>query len=179
MLGTIPSRRWGLSMAESLRNFQAEVKPEWIDLNGHMTFWAYSKMFNESANAYLSEAGINEQIGAGQCSALHTSQCHVKFLHESFAGDRVVIEFQMLGYDDKRIHVFQRMRNRDTGVILAVEESVKSNLADQEASPFSLRERSFHPKIQERIALLMKQHENAPWPAEAGAAIRLPSVLID
>ena len=165
-------------MAKPLTNFEAEVKPEWIDLNGHMTFWAYAKLFNESANAYLSEAGISEQIEAKQSSALHTSQCHVKFLHESFVHDHVVIEFQMLGYDDKRIHIFQRMRNRDTGVVLAVEESVKSNLADQKASPFSLRERSFHPKIKERLALLMKQHEKAPWPTEVGAAIRLPSVLI-
>jgi acyl-CoA thioester hydrolase len=165
-------------LAKPLTNFEAEVKPEWIDLNGHMTFWAYAKLFNESASAYLSEAGISEQMEATQGSALHTAQCHVKYLRESFARDRVIIEFQMLGYDDKCIHIFQRMRNRDTGVVLAVEESVKSNLADQEASPFSFRERSFHPKIKERLALLMKQHEKAPWPTEVGSAIRLPSVQI-
>jgi acyl-CoA thioesterase FadM len=112
-------------MAEPMASFQAEVKPAWIDANGHMTFWAYAKLFDESANAYLSEAGINEQFDAGQNALLHTSQCHIKFLHESFEGERVVIEFQMLGYDDKRIHVFQRMRNSDTGVVLAVEESVR------------------------------------------------------
>src|SRR5439155_20697185 len=143
---------------------------------GHMSFWAYTKLFNEAANAYLLEARLSEQIDAGQKTILHPSQCHIKFLRECFVGDRIVIEFRILDCDDKSIHLFQRMHNCDTEVTLAVEESVRSNLADQEASPFSLRERSFHPKIQERISLLMKQHKDAPWPPEVGATIRLPSV---
>jgi acyl-CoA thioesterase FadM len=163
-------------MESPMAKFQAEVKPAWIDLNGHMSFWAYAELFDEAAKAYLSEAGIAEQTDAGQGTILHPSQCHIKFLRECFVGDRIVIEFRILGCDDKRIHIFQRMCNCDTGVVLAVEESVRSNLADRETSPFSLRERSFHPKMQERISLLVTQHKNAPWPVEVGAAIRLPSV---
>ena len=161
-----------------MTKFQAEVKPAWIDLNGHMSFWAYAELFDEAANAYLSEAGIAEQIDAAQSTILHPSQCHIKFLRECFVGDRIVVEFRILGCDDKSIHIFQEMRNCDTGAVLAVEESVRSNLAEREASPFSLRERSFHPKIQERISLLVTQYEDVPWPAEVGAAIRLPSVKV-
>lgn len=162
-------------MEQGLVSLEAEVKPEWIDGNGHMTFWAYVKLFGASADAYLRKAGIDEQVQSGEACILHTSQSHVKFIKECFVHEHVVIELQLLGCDNKSIHIFQRMRDRDSGMLLAVEESVKLNLIERRNLSFVERERLFHPKIMERLNELIKQNAKMPWPSEVGSRIFIPS----
>jgi acyl-CoA thioesterase FadM len=138
-----------------------------------MTFWAYMKLFDESLARFFATAGIAPSSGS-EPRELRTSQHHVKYSKESFAGDRLEIEVQILGYGEKHIHIFQRMRNRGNGQLLAVEESVKTNLDAAIELPLAERERAFQPDVLERIARLAKEHERLPWPAEAGAAIKTP-----
>jgi acyl-CoA thioesterase FadM len=158
-----------------LISLEAEVRPEWIDTNGHMTFWAYLKLFALSSDAYLDKAGVGEPIESGEACILHTSQSHVKFVNECFAGETIVIELQLLGYDDKSVHIFQRMRNRDSGALLAVEESIKVNLVERKSGSFKDREKPFRAEILERLEHLARQDKKMPWPAEVGSAIFLPS----
>jgi acyl-CoA thioesterase FadM len=160
-------------MENGSAHYTAEVKPEWIDENNHMTFWAYVKLFDESSASFLAKAGIAASSGS-EPREFRTSQHHVKFSKESFAGDPLEIEVQILGYGQKHIHIFQRMRNRNDGQLLAVEESVKTNLDGSIRLPFAERERAFQPNVLERISLLAKEHERLPWPVEAGAAIKSP-----
>jgi carnitine 3-dehydrogenase len=154
-------------------HYTAEVKAEWIDLNNHMTFWAYVKLFEESSESFFAGAGITSSSGP-EARELRTSQQHVKFSKESFAGDPLEIEVQILGFGEKHVHIFQRMRSRNDGQLLAVEESVKTNVDGTIRSPFAERERAFQPDVLERIALLAKEHERLPWPAGTGAAIKTP-----
>jgi len=161
-------------MKKGSAHYTAEVKPEWIDLNNHMTFWAYMKLFEESSASFFAKAGIAVSSGP-EPRELRTSQHYVKFAKESFAGDPLEIEVQILGYGEKHLHIFQRMRSPADGQLLAVEESVKMNLDGALRLPFAERERAFHPDVLERIALLAKEHERLPWPAGTGAAIKMLS----
>ena len=138
-----------------------------------MSFWAYVMLFDKSANGYFAQNEIVEQAGLGP-SELRTSDQHVRFFRECFVGDPLEIEVHILGYGEKYIHIFQRMRNRSDGQLLAVEESVKTNLDRSIKLPLAERERPFQPSVLERIALLAKEHERLPWPVEAGAAIKMP-----
>src|SRR5260221_9485757 len=163
--------RLDVHMEQALISLEAEVKPEWIDLNGHMTFWAYGKLFDASADAYLRKVGINEQVQSDEASVLHTSQSHVKFFKECFAHEHLVIELQIVGYDSNSIHIFQRMRNRESRAIVAVEESVKMNLVDKNTVAFIDRAKVFHPKIMDRLKALAKKNEGISWPPDVGSKI--------
>ena len=156
-----------------MAQFTATVEAEWIDLNNHMTFWAYVMLFDKSANAYFAHNKILGAAGSRQ-NELRTSDQHVRFYRECFAGDPLEISVQILGFGERYIHVFQRMRNRNDGQLLAVEESVKTNLGGPVERPFAEREEPFEAITLTKIALLAEEHSRLPWPSEAGAAIKTP-----
>src|SRR5512143_152659 len=101
-------------MESKLAQFIATVEAEWIDLNNHMTFWAYVMLFDKSAAAYFAQNEILGVAGSKQ-NELRTSDQHVKFYRECFVGDPLEIGVQILGFGERYIHVFQRMRNRNDG----------------------------------------------------------------
>lgn len=162
-------------MVEPLVVYRAEVLPEWIDFNGHMTITAYLMSFSKAADAFFSHLGIDEQYHRASGSATYATDSHIRYLQECFEGDPILIEAQILNHDEKRVHLFQRMRNRDTGVALATEETIYSHFVHEQGSPISLRGVPFEAGVRARLEGLMKQHKKIPWPTEAGAAIQLRS----
>ena len=156
-----------------MAQFAATVEGEWIDPNNHMTFWAYGMLFDKSANTYFTQ---NEILGAqgSKQNELRMSDQHIKYCKECFEGDPLEISVQILGFGEKYIHIFQRMRNRNDGRLLAVEESVRTNLGGSLEQSFAEREEPFQAIALAKIALLAKEHSRLPWPAEAGAAIKTP-----
>ncbi len=161
------------NVESSLAPFRATVEAEWIDLNNHMTFWAYAMLFDRSANEYFSQNEILAAPGSGR-GELRTSDQHLKFRRECFAGDPLEISVQILGFGETYIHVFQRMRNRNDGQLLAVEESLKTNYGGSVEQPLARREEPFPANALAKIALLAKEHSRLVWPVEAGAAIKAP-----
>ena len=138
-----------------MAQFAATVEGEWIDPNNHMTFWAYGMLFDKSANTYFAQ---NEILGAqgSKQNELRMSDQHIKYCKECFEGDPLEISVQILGFGEKYIHIFQRMRNRNDGRLLAVEESVRTNLGGSLEQSFAEREEPFQAIALARIALLAK-----------------------
>jgi carnitine 3-dehydrogenase len=81
------------------------VLPSWIDYNGHMTEGRYLLACSEVTDALLRLIGADlAYVAAGR--SYYTVETHVIHLGEAKAGDLLTGAVQVLGADDKRLHLF-------------------------------------------------------------------------
>ena len=120
------------------------VVPEWIDINGHMNVAYYVLAFDKAVDDLWAQLGITDEYirsGAGTTFAV---ECHVTYQRELREGDPYVVTSEILAYDEKRIHQFQRMYHAQEKFLSATAEwmNLHVSLATRRVSPwpdFALR----------------------------------------
>jgi carnitine 3-dehydrogenase len=100
---------------------EAVVVPEWIDYNGHMTEFRYLEVLGDATDALLRLIGVDAAYVATKGSYF-TAETHIRYLAEARAGDRIEVATQLLGHDDKRVHVFHEVRKREDATAVATGE---------------------------------------------------------
>jgi carnitine 3-dehydrogenase len=149
--------------------WETRVLPEWVDYNGHATESSYLLMTSHAADGLLAAIGIDaEYLRTG--GSYYTVETHICHLGEAKAGDTVQVTTQVLGADEKRIHIFVRIARADDGALLATTEQmllhVDTNAGSAAPAP---------PRILARAQQLADAHAALPWPARAGRKIGLPA----
>ncbi len=143
-----------------------QVKPEWIDYNGHFNMAYYNVLFDTAAEEMFASLGLGpDYVKTASCSYF-TLEAHLTYLRELHAGDIVVIENLILDCDAKRVHYVQRMLHKSEGWLSCVSEVMVAHvdLNAKKTAPFS-------SDIYNRIELLMRQHCNLPRPQQIGHKI--------
>jgi carnitine 3-dehydrogenase len=149
-------------------HWETSVLPEWVDYNGHATESSYLLMTSHAADELLSTIGIDaDYLRDG--GSYYTVETHICHLGEAKAGDRLQVTTQVLGADDKRIHIFVRILRGDT--LLATTEQMLLHVDTKEG-----RAAPAHPDVLARVQQLVEAHSSLPWPERAGRRIGLPSV---
>ncbi len=97
-----------------------QVLPGWIDYNGHMTESRYLFASSETVDAFLRHIGADLPYVKGGHS-YYTAETHIRHLGEAKVGDHITGTLQVLGHDDKRIHVFVRIL-KDGAEVATVEQ---------------------------------------------------------
>src|ERR1700680_1104721 len=96
-----------------LRLLDTVVRPEWVDYNRHMSDFHYAQLFGEAIDALFRQVGVDDTYSESG-RMYYTVENHLMHLGEAKAGEPLYVTAQVLGVDDKRVHVFQRMhRGRD------------------------------------------------------------------
>jgi len=99
-----------------------KVLPEWIDINGHMNVAYYVLAFDMGVDALWAQLGLtDEYIETTNCSTFAV-ESHVTYQAELKADEPYVVRSQILAYDDKRIHQFQRMYHAEEEYLAATAE---------------------------------------------------------
>jgi carnitine 3-dehydrogenase len=91
-----------------LRLIEQEIPPSWIDYNGHAHESRYLQLFGDASDGLLRLIGVDRAYVAGTGS-FYTVETHLSHLGQAFAGDRVRVETQVLGFDGKRLHLFHSL----------------------------------------------------------------------
>ena len=98
------------------------VLPEWIDFNGHMNVAYYVLAFDLGVDELWEQLGITaEYIKTTHCSTFAV-ECHVTYQGELKEDEPFRITSQILAYDNKRIHQFQRMYHAEKNYLAATAE---------------------------------------------------------
>ena len=71
-----------------LRLYEATVRPQWVDYNGHMSEWCYLLVMGDSSDAFFRYVGIDDAYRAAGRS-LYTVETHLRNLREVAEGDRL------------------------------------------------------------------------------------------
>jgi carnitine 3-dehydrogenase len=155
-------------LSRPLRSHTARVLPEWVDYNGHAHESRFLQVFGDASDALLRYIGIDAAyLAAG---SYYTVETHLSHLREASAGEHLHVTTQVLGFDDKRLHVFHELYRSDDDVLLATAEQMFLHVDTTEG-----RARPARPEILTRIAKLAAAHATLPTPERAGRAIGIPA----
>jgi acyl-CoA thioester hydrolase len=153
-------------VSPTLAPFEATVRPEWVDYNGHMNVAYYVLAFDRATDVLLDALGLGESYRRAHDGSVFVVESHVTYRRELRAGDAMRIETLVLDHDDKRLHGFARMFRAADGELAATYEflGLHVDMAVRRAAPFPAAAR-------ERIHGLAERHAKIPRPAEAGRGI--------
>jgi len=147
-----------------LRLHTAVVAPDWIDYNGHAHESRLFQVMGDTTDALLRRIGLDLASGG----SYYTVETHLSHLGQARAGERLHTTTQLLGHDDKRLHVFHALYRTGDGALLATAEMMLLHVDTraERASPAPAA-------LLERIDRIERAHAALPRPERAGRAIAI------
>lgn len=148
------------------------VQPEWIDYNGHMTEWAYLKLFGDTTDALLALIGAGQAyVAAGH--SYYTVETHIRHLGQAKLGDALTVTTQLLGADAKRLHLFHTVLGPDGDAIATAEQmAVHVDAAAGKSCPAL-------PEVAARVAAIAGAQSTLPPPDGVGRHIAMPKPVAE
>ena len=151
---------------------RGRVLPEWIDVNKHMNVAYYVLAFDYAVDELWSRFGITEDHIREMNSSTFAVESHVTYRREMTLDDPYVVTAQILAFDEKRIHQFQRMYHAEDHYLAATAEwmNLHVDLNTRRVAPWPAM-------ILEDIRKVAETQGEWDWPKDAGRQIRIPSPL--
>ena len=151
---------------------RGHVLPEWIDYNDHMNVAYYLLAFDHAVDELWQVFGLTEDYIRTHSSSTIAVESHVTWRRELVEGAPYVITTQVLAFDEKRNHQFQRMYHADEGFLAATCEwmNLHFDTGIRRVAPWP-------EKIRARIAEFADNQGQHPWPDEAGQRMRIRQPL--
>jgi carnitine 3-dehydrogenase len=145
-----------------LRLIETQVRPEWLDYNGHMTDSRFLQVFGDATDALLRHAGVDEAYRKSG-RALYTVETHVTHQAEARALEPLYVASRVLEVDDKRVRLFHSLHRRGDDRQVATAEQLYLHVSTQagRASPMD-------PEVRARLAAICASQAALPPPPEAG-----------
>ena len=152
--------------SKPLSLFDAEVLPEWLDYNGHMTESRYLQVFGDATDALLNYIGMDEAYRSGGFS-VYTVETHIRHLLEIAGGEPLTVETQLLGLDEKRLRIVHKLLHTSSGDELATGEHMLLHVDTEArcASPFG-------KKLYVKLEKIWLGHQNLTVPDYSGNGIQ-------
>ena len=148
---------------QGLEVSRGRVVPEWIDVNGHMNVAYYVLAFDRAVDILWSRFGITDEHIRSNLSSTFAVEAHVLYRRELHEGDPFLVTAQIVAFDEKRIHQFQRMYHAEQGFLAATAEwmNLHVDLGSRRVAPWP-------PKILAGISAVASQQRTWPLPDELG-----------
>ncbi len=146
---------------------QGTVPPEWLDYNGHMNESRYLQVFGDATDAVLGFIGLNaDYLASGR--SIYTVETHIRHLAETRVSTAFHVTTQVLGQDEKRIHLWHEMFRSEDHTLLATGEHMLLHV-DTHAG----RSCPMEPELLAKAQAIAEGHRGLPRPEAAGRAIRV------
>jgi len=155
-----------LDLSTPFDRHRARVKPEWIDGNGHMNVGYYVVAFDQASDTISEQLGVSWEYTRRKFGMIFIAEAHVTYDRELLPEAPFRVTTQILGHDEKRLHIFHEMYHVEEGFLAATNELMILHV------DFETRKVSPWPQeTQARIAAMAEAHKKLPWPAKAGRTI--------
>lgn len=92
-----------------LPTYHTDVRPDWIDYNGHMSEAFYVLVFGHATDAVMIEVGLGPGYREHSGCSLYTAEAHVRYLREVSEGARLAVRTRVLGADAKKVRFTHEM----------------------------------------------------------------------
>jgi len=163
------AKRWkkGAKIGGALSLHQGVVQSAWVDYNGHMSDAYYLLAFGNGLDAFFRFIGDDDDYRAAG-NTFFTAETHLNYYREMKAGEPFVIETQLVGCDEKRMHLFHRMLHGRTKELIATNEIMQLHV-DQKAG----RVTPMRGDLLEALSAVWAAHKKLKKPAELGRAMEV------
>lgn len=150
-----------------LRLHDTQVGADWIDYNGHAQESTYLRVMGVASDTLLSHLGLDERY-LREDGSYYTVETHIRHVGQAVAGDRVHVTTQVLGADEKRLHLFHCvMRGED---VLATGEQMLLHVSAETGRAAPAAER-----VLRVVRGLVESHAALPLPDGVGRRVELPA----
>lgn len=151
-----------------LKLVETQVRPEWVDYNGHMTDSRYLQVFGDATDALLRRVGVDDAYRKSG-RAMFTVETHLSHLAEAKVLEGLYVTTQLLVVDDKRVHLFHRLCRTRDDVVVAACEQIYLHVTSQgpKASPMDT-------EVHAKLEAIRAAHARLPTPAEKGRYVGMP-----
>ena len=148
------------------------VQSDWIDINGHMNVAYYVLAFDRAVDDFWGRLGITDEYIDVTRGSTFAVENHVIWLQEMNEGDPYVVTTQLLAYDAKRIHQFQRMYHEQQRYLAATAEWMNLHV------DLELRKVTAWPDfVRQNLEGYAKMQAGLPAPAAAGNRMMVKNPL--
>ena len=155
-------------MSEPLTTYRGQVSSQWVDYNGHMRDAFYLLIFSYASDAVMALLGLDDAGREATGHSLFTLECHLNYLREVKVGVDVEVRTQILGHDDKRLHLYHSLHLPSAKPTLATNEQMLLHV--DVAGPFAT---PFSAPVLARVQGFWQEHQNLPVPTHVGRVISL------
>ena len=107
--------------------YEAHVKEEWVDYNGHMRDAYYALLFSLAVDGVQDAVGLDAAYRQGTRCTMYVVEMHNFYLREVKLHDPLRIESRVLDCDSKRYHLHQTMLHE--GRLAATCESLQLHVS--------------------------------------------------
>jgi carnitine 3-dehydrogenase len=153
--------------AAPLRLVSTQVRPEWIDYNGHMTDSRYMQVFGDAMDVLYRRIGVDEAYRkAGHM--FYTVESHISYLTEARVNEPIYVTTQILGLDSKRLQVFHRLLRQRDDVLVATCEQMHLHVDTHVHKAVLIRK-----EVQAQLEAICATHAGLSVPPQAGRQISL------
>ncbi len=154
-------------MTDPQQIWTGAVLPGWIDHNGHMNAGYYLVVFDDATGPWTAFLGIDKAYRKANRRSTFSIDSRLTWLRELPEGAPIVVEAELLGFDDKKYHTFMRMLHPDEGYVAATHEllSIHIDLDTRRSAPLP-------PEIHQRMGEVLRVQRRIAGPADTGRVIR-------
>ncbi len=151
-----------------LRLVETQVRPEWVDYNGHMTDSRYLQVFGDATDALFRRVGVDDSYRKSG-RAMYTVETHVSHLNEAKALEGLYVTTQLLSVDDKRVHLFNVLRRTRDDAMVATGEQIYLHVNTEagKAAPMDAQVRA-------KLDAIRAAHADLPTPEQKGRHVGMP-----
>ncbi|MCG7505379.1 thioesterase family protein [Mesorhizobium retamae] len=146
-----------------------EIDPALVDYNGHLTEWAYYRIFSDALTKLFGDIGVGKEHRSRTGGTMYSLESHGIFIKEVRPPATLEVSCRVLDFDPKRTHLVLDLHHGENH--LASYENVSLYVRQ---SPVGVPRASSMPD--ETIAWLNAQREisdNSKWPPFAGRGLSL------
>ncbi|HJN25099.1 MAG TPA: thioesterase family protein [Rhodospirillales bacterium] len=147
---------------------EEQVQPAWVDYNGHMNVAYYVLVFDHGTDALLDLLDMGDDYRKKTNSSDFVVESHISYMREVVEGDSLQIATLLMGFDEKRMHLFHHMYHRNSGFLCATNELMMVHV-DME----SRRSALFPEVARQGLQIYSENQEPFQRPAQSGSVIEI------
>ena len=147
---------------------RTEVKPEWIDYNGHFNAGYYFVVFDDAVTDVMAFVGLDEEHRRRHDVTTFSVEGHITFEREMNLGDPIEIRTVFLDWDPKKFHYINLMYHGTEGWLAATNELLSMHISNETRRSAPMAE-----EVQARLAAILEAHSALPVPPQVGRVIGL------
>lgn len=144
------------------------IEAGWLDGNGHVNMAYYLVVSERGLDEAWSAMGIGWEYARETGLSTFAAETHIRYLRELLAGSAVVVTFQVLEVDEKRLRGVSEIRTAGDGEVAATIEQVwlHVDLATRRVA-------AWPAPVRERVEAWRAAHAALPVPVWAGRGIAM------
>ena len=101
-----------------------DIKPAYIDGNGHMNVGYYSVLFDRALERFLRPLEVGWDFMQSTGKTGFVLEHHTRYMREVKMGDPLAFTFELVDWDAKRMHHLMTMRHATEGWTASVQEAI-------------------------------------------------------